>query len=103
VLNETKTPWGREFHRKFMEYWQPPKGASGYWISIRESLTPGRYTLLSIRLNDRELFQRYLVPKLDVIADLADQTVSYITSLLQNGTYDGSLTNDDLFGKTIEE
>lgn len=99
VFNETRTPFGREFFRKFSELWQPPQGVGGYWITIRETLTPGRQTLLSISLNNRELFQRYLVPRTDYIAGLAEQTVSYLTGLLQNGQYDGSLTTDDLFGK----
>lgn len=99
VFNETRTPFGREFFRKFSEIWQPPQGASGYWITIRETLTPGRQTLLTVSLNNREIFQRYLNPRPEYLAALAQQTVNYLLSLLQNGQYDGSLSNEDLFGK----
>jgi Curli assembly protein CsgE len=102
VINETRTPFGREFHRKFLENWKPPQGANGFWITIRETLTPGRFTILSVSLNNKELFQRYLIPKQKDIEDLAYATVDYLTLLLQNGTYDGSLTSDDLFGKLEE-
>jgi hypothetical protein len=102
VINETRTPFGREFHRKFLENWKPPQGANGFWITIRETLTPGRFTILSVSLNNKELFQRYLIPKQKDIEELAYATVDYLTLLLQNGTYDGSLTSDDLFGKLEE-
>lgn len=102
VFNETKTSFGREFYRIFMENWQPPDNSPGFWVTIRESLTAGRYTLLTVSLNNRELFQRYLVPRSEYISDLAKQTADYILSLVKNGNYDGSLSNDDLFGKGIE-
>jgi hypothetical protein len=102
VINETRTPFGREFHRKFLENWKPPQGATGFWITIRETLTPGRFTIVSVSLNNKELFQRYLIPKQKDIEDLAYATVDYLTLLLQNGSYDGSLTSDDLFGKLEE-
>jgi hypothetical protein len=102
IINETRSPFGREFHRKFLDYWKPPQNSNGLWITIRETLTPGRYTILSVNLNNKELFQRYLIPKQKDIDDLAYATAEYLTLLLQNGTYDGSLSTDDLFGKIDE-
>jgi hypothetical protein len=102
VINETRTPFGREFHIKFLEYWKAPQGANGFWITIREILTPGRYTIVSVNLNNKEIFQRYLIPKQKDIEELAYGTAEYLTLLLQNGNYDGSLSNDELFGKLEE-
>ncbi len=99
VFNETRTPFGREFYRLFFERWQPPQNVSGYWITIREILTPGRYTIISVSLKNKELYQRYLIPRREFMETLATQTAEYLLSLLQNGEFDGGLTNEDLFGK----
>lgn len=101
IFNETRTPFGKEFYRLFAQRWQPPDKISGYWITIREIQTPGRFTLIAVSLNNRELFQRLLNPRREFMESLASQTVEYLLSLLQNGNFDGGLSNEDLFGREI--
>lgn len=102
VFNETRTRFGGDFYRKLNEIWTPPSGVGSYWITIRELPSPGRFTVLSIVLNNRELFQRNLIPRQGYIESLAYQTANLLNSVLKNGNYDGSLSNTDLFGSGVE-
>jgi Curli assembly protein CsgE len=102
VTNEVRTNFGRQFWSNFQENWQPPEKIGGYWISIKEILTPGRYTIISVSLNNRELFQRYLNPNPEYLKDLATQTADFLVQILKNGDPDGGFTNEDLNGVGIE-
>jgi hypothetical protein len=102
VTNEVRTNFGRQFWSSFQESWQPPEKIGGYWISIKEILTPGRYTIISVSLNNRELFQRYLNPSPEYLKDLAVQTADFLVQILKNGDPDGGFTSEDLNGVGIE-
>ena len=102
VSSNVRTNFGRQFLANFSERWEPPEKVSGWWISIKEILTPGRFTIISVSLNNRELFQRYLNPSPDYLKDLAEQTAIFLADLIKNGDPDGGFTADDLNGKLIE-
>ena len=102
LTSDVRTNFGRQFYAFFQEKWQAPEKMGGYWISIREILTPGRYTLIAVSLNNRELFRQYLNPNQDYLKDLAGQTADLLTNILKSGDPDGGFTNEDLNGIGVE-
>lgn len=102
IFNETRTRFGAEFYKTLIENWTPPQKVGSYWVTIRELPSPGRFTIISVNLNNRELFQRNLIPRGNYIQSLAYQTANTLTNILKQGNYDGSLSNGDLFGSGVE-
>lgn len=102
VFNETKTRFGREFFSLFSQNWRPPNQTEAYWITIREFPTAGRFTLISVSLNNRELFQRFLIPRRSEMEELTVYTVQLLQDLLSQGQIDGLFSDQDLNGNQIE-
>ncbi len=101
VINEMRTRPGRDFFQKFMAVWSPPAKSEGWWIALRELPAQGRSTVLSVSLNNKELFQRFLPLQVDAQAELAAAVANYLAQLVGQG-FDGTLTDDDLKGVGIE-
>ncbi len=102
VSTDVRTGFGRQFLANFQEAWQPPEKIGGYWISIKEILTPGRYTLLAVSLNNRELFRQYLTPNADFLKQLAAETAELLVQKLKSGDPDGGFSDEDLHGIGVE-
>jgi hypothetical protein len=102
VFNETRTRTGREFFSIFQQNWKPPTQTEAYWITIKEYPTPGRFTLISVSLNNRELFQRFLQPRKEYLESLVVLTVQTLTELLSLGEIEGLFSEQDLHGAGVE-
>jgi Curli assembly protein CsgE len=102
VFNQTRTRPGREFFAIFSQNWHPPTQTEAYWITIKEFPTPGRFTLISVSLNNRELLQRFLQPRRDLMENLVVETIQTLQSILSQGEIEGLFSEQDLHGKTIE-
>jgi hypothetical protein len=102
VFNETRTRTGREFFSIFQQNWKPPTQTEAYWITIKEYPTPGRFTLISVSLNNRELFQRFLQPRKEYLESLVVMTVQTLTELLSLGEIEGLFSEQDLHGAGVE-
>jgi curli production assembly/transport component CsgE len=102
VFNETRTRSGREFYAIFSQYWKPPTQTEAYWITIREFPTQGRFTLISVSLNNRELFQRFLNPRRTEMENLVAFTIQSLQELLSQGAIEGLFSEQDLHGDQIE-
>ncbi len=102
VFNETRTRFGREFFSIFQQNWRPPSQTEAWWITIKEYPTPGRFTLISVSLNNRELFQRFLSPRRDQMEELVVYAIEVLQGLLSQGAIEGLFSEQDLHGNTIE-
>jgi Curli assembly protein CsgE len=103
VFNETRTRVGREFFALFAQNWRPPTQTEAYWITIREFPTPGRFTMISVSINNRELFQRFLIPRKAQMEDLVVYTVQLLQDQLSQGEIEGLFSDSDLKGSVIED
>jgi hypothetical protein len=102
VFNETRTRFGRDFFALFQQNWRPPTQTEAWWITIKEYPTQGRLTLISVSLNNRELFQRLLSPRREQMEDLVVFTVQTLQAILSQGAIEGLYSDEDLHGKVIE-
>jgi hypothetical protein len=103
VFNETRTRAGREFYSIFAQFWKPPTQTEAYWITIREYPTQGRFTRISVSLNNRELFQRFLNPRRADMENLAAITIQTLQEILSQGAIEGLFSDQDLNGNQVEQ
>lgn len=58
ITLQAVTHQGREFHRLFTKFFEPPPGARGYAIHIRERADPRWGSMIEVTLNDMVAWRR---------------------------------------------
>ncbi len=102
IINATRTKVGRDFYNYFYNSWSPPKGAKNYTITIKELPARGRITRLLVKINDKDVVQRFLQPRNDLIKATAEQSVRIIQQQLRNSeALNKQLINEDQKGSGI--
>lgn len=84
IMDETRTKAGHDFYDQFFTDFDAPPGASNYSIKIRELPFRMSLTIITIEINDNEIFRSYLQPRQNLIEQTAEQAVYTTTQYLQN-------------------
>ena len=107
VVDETITKVGRDFYEVFYSKWEAPRsdaspGQRSYTIFIKELPQIGQGSLVSIYMDDTELFSQPVQPRYEVIEALAEYAVSLVSNYVAN--YESlveQLGNEDQQGSGI--
>lgn len=102
VVDETITKVGRDFYEVFYSRWEAPLSEQSYTIFIKELPQPGRGSLVSIYMDETELFSQPVQPRYDVIEAVAEYAVSLVSNYVIN--YESlveQLGNEDQQGSGI--
>ncbi|MGE5499932.1 MAG: CsgE family curli-type amyloid fiber assembly protein [Syntrophothermus sp.] len=84
IVDETITKIGRDFYEMFYNNWEAPEGAKSYSIFISEKPQPRLMTLITIRINDYEIFQEFLHPRYNIIEENVSAALEQCTAFLQD-------------------
>ncbi|MFK7810426.1 MAG: curli-like amyloid fiber formation chaperone CsgH [Saprospiraceae bacterium] len=79
IIDETRTKPARDFYEIFYSKWTAPRGARDFTITIRELPSRGRSAQITVIVNDKPIYQRFLQPRLDVIEAMVDQSIFFIS------------------------
>ncbi|NRB62596.1 MAG: hypothetical protein HRU40_06140 [Saprospiraceae bacterium] len=71
VIQQTKTPWGQRFFELFAQQWQQLELETEYNIVIEEVPFRGIYTVITVKVDNQEVFAQILQPKYDYLFDLS--------------------------------
>ncbi len=84
VIDETQSKLGREFYERFYAAWRAPTGAHNFTIIINERLLPSFGTQLTLKVNDTDIFQRFLQPREELIEEAVSTAVATAQDFLKN-------------------
>jgi len=102
IIDETRTKSARDFYEIFYSKWSAPQGAKDYTITIKELPSRGRSAQIVVAVNDKDIFQRFLQPRLDVIEQMVSQAIFYVgRNLNQNESVKKQMTQEDHKGSGI--
>lgn len=102
IVDATQTKVGHDFYDMFYSNWQPPANFSDFTITINEKPYPRQGSFISISVNDTEIFQRFLQPRIEIIEEMAQQGVYVTINFLENyEQIQQELQGDDLRGSGI--
>ena len=107
VVDETITKVGRDFYEVFYSKWEAPRsdaspGQQSYTIFIKELPQMGQGSLVSVYMDETELFSQPVQPRYDVIEAVAEYAVALVSSYVAN--YESlveQLGNEDQQGSGI--
>lgn len=83
IHDETHSKVGRDFYDMFYSNWQAPEEATNFSIRISEQPTPNMGTMVTVKVNDTEVFQNRLQPRYDYIEEAGRFAVRMAYSHLQ--------------------
>ena len=84
VVDETITKVGRDFYEVFYSQWEAPTSEASYTIFIKELPQLGQGSLVSVYLDDTELFSQPVQPRYEVVEALAEYAVTLVSSYIIN-------------------
>lgn len=84
VIDDSRTKTGRDFYDAFYSRWEAPRGAEDFNITIKELPARGRISQVAILVNDNQVMVRLVQPRLDLIEELAAQSVVALQGYLKN-------------------
>ncbi len=84
LVDETRSPFGRDFYDHFYSYWEFPEGTIGFFIRIIERPVPGRGSQMIIEVNHEIVYQFQLQPGYDQIINLARSASNGLQNFLIN-------------------
>lgn len=76
VIDETQSKIGRDFYDVFYRYWDAPRNAGDFVITISEQPMPSMGTMVNIEINDTKVYQSRLQPRYDYITQVGKNAVS---------------------------
>jgi len=82
VYDETRSKIGRDFYDIFYTNWQAPDEANNFTIKILETPGPSLGTVVSVLINNDEIFQTRLQPRYETIEDAGKYAVRVSYSYL---------------------
>jgi len=102
VVDETLSKVGRDFYEAFYSKWVAPVDAKDYTLFIKESPPRMNRVMVSIYVNDDEVFSSYLSPREEIINAYADYAVGQVQSYLkQRENVSQTLQDPDMMGNGI--
>ncbi|GET28607.1 CsgE family curli-type amyloid fiber assembly protein [Prolixibacter sp. SD074] len=102
VVDETLSKVGRDFYEAFYSKWVAPVDAKDYTLFIKESPPRINRVMVSIYVNDDEVFSSYLSPREEIINAYADYAVSQVqTYLKRRENVSQTLEDPDMMGNGI--
>lgn len=84
LFDETITKIGKDFYDVFFTNWSNPSALSAFSITVKERPMPGLGTQVRVFINDREIFNSFLQPKMELIEQMANYTVQRCQQFLVN-------------------
>ena len=84
VVDESIIKVGRDFYEVFYSKWQAPPAEMSYTIFIKELPQIGQGSLVSVYLDETELFSQPLQPRYEVVEAMAEYAVALVTNYLLN-------------------
>lgn len=84
IVDETITKIGRDFYQIFSMQWEAPVTAKNFTILIKEKPARGNGAIITVSLNDTDLFEQNLQPRYDIIEELAIYATGVIYEALVN-------------------
>jgi curli production assembly/transport component CsgE len=102
IVDETQTKIGRDFYEYFYSNWTAPGGVREYTIVISEKPLPQRGTQVTVTVNDLDVYQAFLQPRLEVIEENVFAALQRTGMFLKNyREVVRSLQGDDMEGTGI--
>jgi curli production assembly/transport component CsgE len=83
LVDETITKVGRDFYDLFYQNWEAPLGARNFTIVFKEKPVPGLGTLISLQIEDEEVFMQRLPPRYSIVEEFAKYAVFQARDHLQ--------------------
>lgn len=84
VLDQTKTRAGKDFYDLFIQQLEIPPTVTNYNILIDERPGLGTSTIISVYINDIEVYANYLQLRRDQIEETAAEAVELATEFILN-------------------
>jgi curli production assembly/transport component CsgE len=84
IFNETITKLGSDFYYHFFQNWHNPSDIEGFSIHIKERPIPGMGGIVSIEIEDQQVYQGFLRPNRQQIIDAATVAIERCQSYLVN-------------------
>ncbi len=84
VVDETITKVGRDFYEVFYSKWEAPASEVSYTIFIKELPQIGQGSLVSVYIDESELFSQPVQPRYEVVEALAEYAVALVSSYIIN-------------------
>ena len=75
MVDETRTPHGRDFYDVFYSQWEAPDAQINYTVTIREQPGRGRGTIIMVEVNNQTTFRSQLQPRYEEVERAAEQAV----------------------------
>lgn len=75
VYDETRSKIGRDFYDIFYRNWEAPEKANNYSIKVVETPGPSLGTVVSVFINNSEIFKTRLQPRYETIEDAGKYAV----------------------------
>lgn len=102
IFNETITKLGSDFYYHFFQDWHNPSDIEGFSIYIKERPIPGMGGIVSIEVEDQQVYQGFLRPNHQQIKDAATVAIEKCQSYLINyELIQQQLESDDQSGSGI--
>ncbi|MDZ7718960.1 MAG: CsgE family curli-type amyloid fiber assembly protein [Balneolaceae bacterium] len=87
VTDETRSKIGRDFYDIFYQKWEAPPNSSNFTIVISEQPTPSLGSLVSVSVNDEQVFRYRLQPRYEIIEQVANYAVQYTYNYMQENKH----------------
>lgn len=84
ILDQTKTRSGKDFYDNFTQLFDIPDETFDYVIVIEEKPGMGTTTLISVSVNDIEIFANYLQPRQDLLEESSHDAATMATDFIKN-------------------
>lgn len=84
ILDQTKTKIGKDFYDQFNQDFTPPDESIDYVIVIEEKPSFATTTIITLTINDIEIYSNYLQPKEDIMEALVGEAVNTATQFIVN-------------------
>lgn len=102
IVDATISKIGNDFYEIFYKSWEEPPNSPSFNMIISEKPYPGRGNLITIQLNEQQVFSRFITPRYDEIIEVAGLAVSSIQNYLASyNEIQQQLNGEDLIGSGI--
>jgi len=102
IISETISKIGNDFYDIFYTNWNPPPQAKNYTITILEKPFPLQGNLITVKVNDSKVFERFVQPRYESIVESVNQAIKYTANYLINyERIQKDLGGEDLSGTGI--
>lgn len=75
LLDETRSPVGREFYDRFAASWDPPLGLTAS-VVITELADPRFGSQITVRIQETVVYRRFMSPRLSAVEEAVEQAVT---------------------------